>query len=93
MVIIKKSGHNFAINILLDIAAAICEHEKQLDLLLLANFIDHYRAHLALSAKSATSEENEIDFYTFIYNQKLIDLATAYIAKEANEAVAPLKAL
>jgi len=93
MVIIKKSGYKFAINILSDIVAAICEREKQLDLIIAANYIDHYRAHLTLSGEAMQLESNETDFDTFITDQTLIDLATAYIAQEANETVAPLKAL
>ena len=89
----KSPSYKIAINILSDIVVGICEREKKLDLLLAANYIDHYRAYLQLCTDGTEWKNNVIGFEEFITDKTLLVSAAAYIAGEANESVAPLDAL
>ena len=87
------TSYKFAINILSDIVVGMCEHEKKLNLMLAANYIDHYRAFLELCTDGTGWEKSVIDFESFICDQSLLNSAASYIAREANETIVPLEAL
>ncbi|MEE9335611.1 MAG: hypothetical protein V3U65_16085 [Granulosicoccaceae bacterium] len=89
----QAPSYKIAIKIMSDIVVGICEREKQLDLLLAANYIDHYRAYVELCSNETEWVDVLIDFEDFIIDQTLLTLAAAHIAREANEKVTPLDAL
>lgn len=93
MTVDEIPSYKVAINILSDIVVGICEREKQLNLLLAANYIDHYRAYLELCTDGTGWHNDLIDFEGFITDQALITVAAAYIAQEANEKAVHLDAL
>ncbi len=89
----KISSYKLVADILSDIVVAIVENEKQLTLLSVANYIDHYRAYLQLCTSGTEWEGGLVDFEIFVSDQALINVAAAYLSRENEETVVPLIAL